>query len=134
MSILGHKKHIKAEKIKFFYLFLNTAMNVSMWCYYDVTWVLSENKLLRYILYQKTIKNFEFKKSRFWINRFLLKTKSPNKKRSADLKSALNFEFNYVHHYIWVWVRHRVRSILKKKCQYLFFLEEKKLVYIKCNM
>ncbi len=31
----------------------------------------------------------------------LLKTKSPNKKRSADLKSALNFEFNYVPRYIY---------------------------------
>jgi hypothetical protein len=46
------------------------------------------------------MKIFEFRKSRFfhqsWKNRFLLKTKSPNKKRSADLKSALNFEFNYI--------------------------------------
>jgi hypothetical protein len=47
---------------------------------------------------------FEFKQSRFfdqsWKNRFLLKTKNPNKKRNADLKSALNFKFNYVPHYI----------------------------------
>jgi hypothetical protein len=54
----------------------------------------------------KTLKMFEFKKSRFfnqsWKNRFLLKTKSPNKKRSADLKSAFNSEFNYVLHYIWL--------------------------------
>jgi CDP-diacylglycerol pyrophosphatase len=51
------------------------------------------------------MKIFELKKSRFfhqsWENRFLLTTKSPNKIRSADLKSALNFEFNYVSHYIW---------------------------------
>ena len=67
----------------------------------------------------KTIKIFEFKKSRFfhqsWKNRFLLKTKSPNKKRSADLKSALNFEFNYVPHYIWLWLGCGVRSILLLK-------------------
>jgi hypothetical protein len=48
----------------------------------------------------KTLKIFELQKSRFfhqsWKNRFLLKTKSPNKKQSADLKSALNFEFKYV--------------------------------------
>jgi len=54
----------------------------------------------------KTMKIFEFQKSRFfhqsWKNRFLLKTISPNKKRSADLKSALNSEFNYVPHYIWL--------------------------------
>jgi hypothetical protein len=52
------------------------------------------------------MKIFELKKSRLfhhgWKNRLLLKTKSPNKKRSADLKSALNFEFNYVPHYIWL--------------------------------
>jgi hypothetical protein len=51
------------------------------------------------------MKIFEIKKSRFfhqsWKNRFFFKTKSPNKKRSADLKSALNFEFNYVPHNIW---------------------------------
>ena len=55
----------------------------------------------------KTMKIFELKKSRIfhqsWINRFLLKTKSPNRKRSADLKSALNSELNYVPHYhIWL--------------------------------
>ncbi len=54
----------------------------------------------------KTLKIFEFQKSRFfhwsWKNRFLLKTKNPNKKRSADSKSALNSEFNDVPHYIWV--------------------------------
>ena len=54
----------------------------------------------------RTMKIFDLKKSRFfhqsWKNRFLLKTKSPNKKRSADLKSALNFEFYYVLHYIWL--------------------------------
>jgi hypothetical protein len=52
------------------------------------------------------MKIFEIKKIRFfyqnWKIRFLLKTKSPNKKRSANLKSALNFEFNYVPHYIWL--------------------------------
>jgi hypothetical protein len=52
------------------------------------------------------MKIFEFNKSLFfhqsWKNRFLSKTKSPNKKRSADLKSALNFEFNYVPHCIWL--------------------------------
>ena len=52
----------------------------------------------------KTMKIFEFNKSLFfhqsWKNRFLLKTKSLNKKRSTDLESALNFEFNYVLHYI----------------------------------
>jgi hypothetical protein len=52
----------------------------------------------------KTLKIFEFQKSQYfhqsWKNRFLLKTKSPNKKRSEDLKSALNFDFNYVPHYI----------------------------------
>jgi hypothetical protein len=46
------------------------------------------------------MKIFEFQKSRFFHqsrkNRFLFKTISPNKKRSADLKSALNSEFNYV--------------------------------------
>ena len=51
------------------------------------------------------MKIFEFKKGDFfhqsWKYRFLLKTKGPNKKRSADLKSALNSELNYVPHYIW---------------------------------
>jgi hypothetical protein len=46
----------------------------------------------------QTLTIFEFQKSRFfhqsWKNRFLLETKSPNNKRSAYLKSALNFEFN----------------------------------------
>jgi hypothetical protein len=46
----------------------------------------------------KTLKNFELKK-----NRFLLKTKNPNKKQSADLKSALNSTFNFVPPlYIWL--------------------------------
>ncbi len=56
----------------------------------------------------KKVKNFDF----LWLfgfswfftsskNRFLLKTKIPNKKRSADSKSALNSEFNYVPHHIW---------------------------------
>ena len=44
------------------------------------------------------MKIFEFQKSRFFHqsckNLFLSKTKSPNKKRSADLKSAS--KFNYV--------------------------------------
>ena len=52
----------------------------------------------------ETMKIFEFQKGRFfhqsYKNLFLLKTKSPNNKRSVDLKSALNFEFNYVPHYI----------------------------------
>jgi hypothetical protein len=51
------------------------------------------------------MKLFELKKSRFfhqsWKNLFLSKTKSPNKKRIADLKSALNFKFNFAPHYIW---------------------------------
>ncbi len=59
------------------------AMNMSKWRYYSVTWVLSENILLWYILYQKTINKFEFKKVDFFIkigkNRFLLKTKSLSK-------------------------------------------------------
>ena len=54
------------------------------------------------------MKIFELKKSRFfhqsWKNRFLLKTKSPNKKRSAYLNSALNFRFNYVPHYIYIYI------------------------------
>ncbi len=36
----------------FFYLFLKHCYECEH-VYYDVTWVLSENKLLRYILYQK---------------------------------------------------------------------------------
>ncbi len=64
----------------------------------------------------KTLKIFEFQKSRFfqqsWEYRFLFKTKSPNKKRSVDLKSALNSTFNYVLHYIWPWLGCGVRSIL----------------------
>jgi hypothetical protein len=31
-----------------------------------------------------------------------MNTKSPNKIRSADLKSALNSKFNNVLHYIWL--------------------------------
>jgi hypothetical protein len=62
------------------------------------------------------MKIFEFIKNRFfhqsWKNRFLLKTKIPNKKRSADLKSALNFKFNYVPHHIWLLLRCGMRSIL----------------------
>ena len=35
-------------------------------------------------------------------NTFLLKTNSPIKKLSADLKSAKNFDLNYEPHYIWL--------------------------------
>ncbi len=92
-------------------------MNISIWRYYGVTWVLSENILLWYKLLSKIIKIFELKKCRFfhqsWKNRFLLKTKSPNKKRSAYLKSALNFEFNYVPHYIPVFGVKRFKNLSK---------------------
>jgi hypothetical protein len=44
----------------------------------------------------KTMKMFDLSNSINSKNRFLLKNKSPNKKRSVDLKSALNFEFNSV--------------------------------------
>ena len=87
------------------------------------------------ISFIKNHKNFWIKESRFfhqsWKNRFLLKPKSPNKKRSADSKSALNSEFNYVLHYIWLWVRHGVRSILyrfmalKQTCAESHFFKEK---------
>jgi hypothetical protein len=52
------------------------------------------------------MKIFEFKKVNFFIKvgkiDFYWKLKVNIKKRSADLKSALNFEFNYVPHYIWL--------------------------------
>jgi hypothetical protein len=72
-----------------------------LWC--DMSTFRKYIALSEYSL-SKTMKIFEFKISRFfhqsWKNRFLLKTKSPKKKRSADLKSVLNFEFNYVPHFI----------------------------------
>ncbi len=46
-------KKIKIFK-NFLFFFKSTAMNISMWLYYSVTRVLSENILLWYILNQKT--------------------------------------------------------------------------------
>ncbi len=42
-------------------------MNISMWRYYSATWVLSENILLWYILYQKPWKFLNSKKVDFFI-------------------------------------------------------------------
>jgi hypothetical protein len=41
-------------------------MNVSMPCYYGMTWVLSENILVLYILYQKPWKFLNYKKVDFF--------------------------------------------------------------------
>jgi hypothetical protein len=58
----------RKKKTLIFVLFnASRAMNISMWRYYSVTWVLSENILLWYILYQKPWKFLNSKKVDFFI-------------------------------------------------------------------
>ncbi len=74
------------------------------------------HNLYLYILHQKPWKFFNSipKKSIFSSKFIFIKKSESKKKRSTDLKSALNFEFNYVPHYILLWHQCWVQSILRK--------------------